>query len=41
VNAVVGMAAGTALGGVVTAGLWLWQQHGTAVWLEMGLGWCF
>jgi len=32
-----------ALGGaaVLAAGIYLWRNHGLAVWLEQGLGYCF
>jgi hypothetical protein len=40
VNAAVATAAGAGAGGVLIAGLWLWQRHGVTVWLEMGLAWC-
>ena len=39
-NAGLSLAAGVGLGGVIVAGLWLWEQHGLAVWLEAGLAWC-
>jgi hypothetical protein len=40
-NAAIGLTTGAGLGAALAAGLWLWQRHGTAVWLELGLGWCF